>query len=416
MESKDQLIANSKRANLENIEMNRIFCINPAKETNPVGHCDRFRQFAEHLAGLVEQPLAAKSYINAADYLNKVFLLDGEDRFTGKNYSYNEYTDRDEFSGETDSFEKIAFTKSIELAESSWPTLSDKALTTSLYKKAETLGKIKLSKCINELKAKAANSVILRPSEFTSLAESIYNCLHDIEWSKKLFVYADLLCPGDETIAHKVRELLDDDEWATDILDRRTLLHRAIRDNSPIKIKNAVKLGAEVNDEDGYWMSPLMYAIEIGASKQAIRQLLDLGARADFIPTDYSLLEEQPDILMFTLTHCPKLPIIELLINFGANVNFTYGDEKTTTLIHAIQEKVRPKIIELLLTSGAKVNTHTTGDFNALSIAQLSNASRRTIDLLIKAGATKCQADKDLETWEEDIEKVMNDMCDKNAY
>ncbi|MEO8035769.1 MAG: ankyrin repeat domain-containing protein [Acidobacteriota bacterium] len=113
----------------------------------------------------------------------------------------------------------------------------------------------------------------------------------------------------------------------------------------------------------------------------AVKALLDGGAAAD-TPIDYGEHAISP---LMKAAWDRDLPIVELLVARGANVNYKTADSGETALMNAVTQE-DASIVKLLLAAKADVNPKNKYDFNAFTSA-VATGNQEIVGMLLDAGA-----------------------------
>lgn len=133
------------------------------------------------------------------------------------------------------------------------------------------------------------------------------------------------------------------------------------------QIENWIKLGADVNGRNSEGKTPLMMAVKAREYKIA-EFLVEKGARVDQVYSDSSalidLVSNEPDDRY-------DLPLVELLIKAGADVNIKTENGLTPLLI-AVKKRLI-NITEALLKAGADINAVDSSGRTAKDIAHEQN-------------------------------------------
>ena len=143
--------------------------------------------------------------------------------------------------------------------------------------------------------------------------------------------------------------------------------------------KLLIKQGAKVNGStDGENRLPLYYALSAGF-EEMVDLLLENGAKVDI-----EAKGRRTPILGAVESGIPEL--LERMISLGAKPDTLVNDIGTTALHHAAATMKNPRMIEILLKHGAKVNAKaTTGITPLLNAVHFNNVEG--VRVLIKYGA-----------------------------
>lgn len=175
------------------------------------------------------------------------------------------------------------------------------------------------------------------------------------------------------------------------------LFRQAIEVNKPLPMQFLINQGDIVNsplcdisrlartintrttldqDQDGNY--PLHLAAHLG-HEEAVEVLVNNRAELNLLnsrgktPAHIAFLEK-------------KFPILEYLVNAGADVNFGM-QHNGWTLLHLASEKGNTNLVRLLLSKEAKVDQLTKGGWTALLVA-CSNGAEGAVELLLASGAS----------------------------
>ena len=149
------------------------------------------------------------------------------------------------------------------------------------------------------------------------------------------------------------------------------------------EVKDAIKAGQNVNNQDAEGVTPLMAACRGNSSVEMMQLLLSLGARINL--TDNS----GKTALMYAAQYDKYEKVFTELIKAGALVNAKSNDG-TTALMLACENAVVPRIVSLLIDAGADVNAKDYDGYCPLDYANSnSKCGDKIKDILVSAGAKK---------------------------
>lgn len=180
----------------------------------------------------------------------------------------------------------------------------------------------------------------------------------------------------------------------------RTALMAAASSGAPEMVQLLLDRGAEVEAKDVYGATALMIAARRN-SVEIVRLLLKSGAQVNAANgLGYTSL------MAASLGY---LPVVELLLSEGADVNATTKEGATTLMLAADAERYdfsgpsnvsviknydeKIKIIDLLLSKGAKINARTQSGSTAL-LRAIHSGAVSAVQLLLDKGANPNFADK----------------------
>lgn len=136
-----------------------------------------------------------------------------------------------------------------------------------------------------------------------------------------------------------------------------TALHWAVQRGNVDRIKQLISAGAPVNqpDHDGETPLAMLYNASVGERfptnrHVCARVLLEAGADPNWVGNRYP---EQSLIILATRWH--DIPMMRLLIEFGATVDPPEGRATQSALHCAVKENI-PDAVALLLEAGAEIN------------------------------------------------------------
>jgi ankyrin repeat protein len=115
-----------------------------------------------------------------------------------------------------------------------------------------------------------------------------------------------------------------------------------------IDLKKVVDEGAHLEVRDGIGRTPLMLALLSENGDETVKALLDLGANV-------SALSSSGSSLMMAARNCDKPSIIELLVEAGADINYSSHDGLTLLMIAARYNK-NTAIVDKLIELGANIS------------------------------------------------------------
>jgi len=156
-------------------------------------------------------------------------------------------------------------------------------------------------------------------------------------------------------------------------------LHYATMYGQTGAAKLLVRYGANINAKGAYYRTPLIYAASDGDSPDLVQFLIDNGA-------DVKLKNEAGENALFEHITRGKTntKIVEILLDNGISVNST--NKSYGSLLHWAAFCGRPKIVEILVKRGAKVNAKVDRGETPVQKAMSQN-ELETVKLLFKLGA-----------------------------
>jgi len=152
--------------------------------------------------------------------------------------------------------------------------------------------------------------------------------------------------------ANNVRNMLEvgANPNAVDQNGRNAMSIAATFRSSPELIKVLKEYKVDINHKDVNGYTPLMLAILASSSENFVNTLISYGANVN------STTNTGTSVLMMALAlGNNNIKVIESLIKHGANLNYK-TPHNVTPLMIALKSSNNPKLIELLLKSGAKAN------------------------------------------------------------
>ncbi len=171
---------------------------------------------------------------------------------------------------------------------------------------------------------------------------------------------------------------------ATDNEQEISLFNASAYNPNPKVIGVLLNHGANINHADYYGNTILSTAIKFNPNPQVVEFLLNSRAKTDIYKNGYT-------ILMFAGQFAKDPKVIDILIKHGQKVNATVTDNDEdrgfTPLMYASKFNPNPQIVEALLKHGANVKAKHNHDLNVLMIASQYTSSVRVIELLLKYGA-----------------------------
>jgi len=159
-------------------------------------------------------------------------------------------------------------------------------------------------------------------------------------------------------------------------------IHIAIIKNDLVELKKCIKNGTDINSKGEYNCTPLHYACQNG-NFEIIEFLVSNLANIN-MKNSYSTY--YPIFDAITATNDKNVyDIIKLLLDNGADINSI--DSFGNTLLHYAVEKENIALVQLLLTSGCKVNQTKRHDKDTALHYAYFQKNKQIISMLIDAGA-----------------------------
>ncbi|MGM0922184.1 MAG: M48 family metallopeptidase [Bacillota bacterium] len=166
--------------------------------------------------------------------------------------------------------------------------------------------------------------------------------------------------------------LADTSLYSDFVLDSEetTALMLAASENDLERAEELIEDGQDVNAQDAFGMTPLMYASyppadeyeeELIINTEMVELLLKHGA-------DPNIISENGDLATVDIIYSGNLDLAELLIEKNADINLEDGYGQTALTAAVYEEDV--KMVELLLDAGADPDYVTSEDETARSIAK----------------------------------------------
>lgn len=157
------------------------------------------------------------------------------------------------------------------------------------------------------------------------------------------------------------------------------------RNGSLDEVKKALKEGANVNEKNDEWCTPLMFAAEENSDPMVIKTLIEAGAILE------SKTKGGATPIMGAVQKNPNIEVLKILIKEGANVN-KENEIGFTPLIYAAIYNSNPDFITILIEAGADINYTNKIGYNAFLYAVLNN-SIEIVQRLVSHGAYVLQRD-----------------------
>ncbi len=153
-------------------------------------------------------------------------------------------------------------------------------------------------------------------------------------------------------------------------------MHLAAQAGDYAGIDAALKSGGDVNQADGYGMTPLLYAAAV-PNITVVEYLLNNGANPNHVADD-------GNTPLLVASRKGNLPVVESLILKGARID-SFGEDGFTSLTIA-SERGNKNLFDLLMKSGANPNAIVANSDTAL-IKSIIRTDAYFFDRLIAAGA-----------------------------
>lgn len=151
------------------------------------------------------------------------------------------------------------------------------------------------------------------------------------------------------------------------------------------EVKEALKEGANVNEKNDEWCTPLMFAAEENSDPMVIKTLIDAGAILE------SKTKGGATPIMGAVQKNPNIEVLKMLLKEGANVN-KENEIGFTPLIYAAIYNSNPDFITVLIEAGADINYTNKIGYNAFLYAVLNN-SIEIVKRLVSHGSYILQRD-----------------------
>ncbi|XP_076279889.1 uncharacterized protein LOC143208872 [Lasioglossum baleicum] len=187
---------------------------------------------------------------------------------------------------------------------------------------------------------------------------------------------------------------------------RHSLLHMAVNGEQEQMAKLLINYGANVNVKDTREKTPILNAILMRDTKM-VELLLTNGAD----------IKEDPE-LVCTAVRCGNLEIVEDLLKNGADINAVGDIYFRFSLLHyAVREK-QVQMVELLINYGANVNVKNSLGETPI-VNAIENRDKKMIELLLTNGADIKEDPKVLRAAVENgnlkiVEDILTDCADVN--
>ncbi|KAJ6232809.1 ankyrin repeat-containing protein [Anaeramoeba flamelloides] len=167
-----------------------------------------------------------------------------------------------------------------------------------------------------------------------------------------------------------------------------SLLHFALfKKNETDIIKLLINKGVNMNVLNNKGQTPLMFAVFTRQDPEIIKLLLDAGAEPNVVD-DFNF-----NALTYA-SHVKATPkVFEYLIRYDTDLSLTSKSKSRTQLHYCCKKKTDPKIIKMLLKSGAKINARTNPKLMTPLMYMVRNARRKDLD------STKVLLDSDCDVF-----------------
>lgn len=154
-------------------------------------------------------------------------------------------------------------------------------------------------------------------------------------------------------------------------MDIDDLMHK-IKIGNLDGVKKAISEGFDVNQQDGNFYTPLIFASENGYD-EVVDLLLQANADTEvkfefFNDKTIKRVFGDGETALMKAVWNGHFDIVKNLVKYGANVNCVNREEECTALMHAVIRD-RNEILEFLLDAGANVNAKTNRAATALMYA-----------------------------------------------
>ena len=170
------------------------------------------------------------------------------------------------------------------------------------------------------------------------------------------------------------------------VYNGKLLLLEAVKNNRYNIVKLLLEKGADLNRNDSYRRTALMYAI-IFNNIEIVKLLLEKGANVD---------SDRKTALMYAI-ETKNIEIVTLLLEKGANVNYVdYDSDRKTALMYAIEIN-NIEIVKFLLEKGANVNDVDSDRKTTLMYAIVTK-NIEIVTLLLEKGADLNRSDSNRRT------------------
>lgn len=163
---------------------------------------------------------------------------------------------------------------------------------------------------------------------------------------------------------------------------RRRPLHLAVKHRHARVVEVLLKYGADITAPTGIGELPLHRAARFGSVKVA-ELLLRAGAKVDQGYSSTRISREQTALYSAVVYQHEK--VVQLLLENGADINKQQSRNQYTVLHHAA-ERGLTKVVDVLLSCGARVSAVTTEGMTALHLAAGSGHDE-IVKVLVKAGS-----------------------------
>ncbi|SDL79454.1 Ankyrin repeat [Halarsenatibacter silvermanii] len=166
----------------------------------------------------------------------------------------------------------------------------------------------------------------------------------------------------------------------TAVVEAESNLLELVKEETPEKIEEALKDGADVNQTDDRGKTPLIVAAAHNSRPEVIDLLLDYGARMERRD------KNGQTALYHAARHNPSPEVMRKIIWRGAAVNVT-SDAGYTPLLRAAELGAENKV-EILISRGAEIDRRGPKGETALMLLMENDPSPEIVQRLLNAGAS----------------------------